>query len=127
MSENKQIGWSQESYLLYQILRQLERLAGVISGLSGKVATLPVTFSAKNVGVNPPSIAAGGQFVSSGQTVTGASLGDLVTVSFSLDLQGMTLTGYVSSVNTVTYIFRNGTAAPIDLGPGTINILVTHI
>jgi len=127
MAIRREIGWSQEAILLYEILKQLERLAGVVAGLSNEVAQLPVTFSATNVAVNPPSLAAGAQFVSAGTTVTGASLGDLVTVSFSLDLQGIQLTGYVSAPNTVTYVFRNGTAGVIDLGAGLVNILVTHL
>lgn len=37
---SKQIGWSQESNLLWEILRQLNRLGGVISSLIAKVVNL---------------------------------------------------------------------------------------
>lgn len=57
-------------------------------------------------------------------TVTGAALGDLVVVSFSLDLQGILLTGYVSSANTVSVRFQNETGGAIDLASGTISAKV---
>jgi hypothetical protein len=43
-----------------------------------------------------------------------------VAVGFSLDLQGMTLTGYVSVAGTVTCVLRNGTGGAMDLGSGTL-------
>lgn len=53
-------------------------------------------------------------------TVTGAVLGDYVLVSFSLDLQGILLTGYVSAADTVSVRFQNETGGAIDLASGTI-------
>lgn len=57
-------------------------------------------------------------------TVTGAVLGDLCLVSFSLDLQGITLTSYVSVADTVSVRFQNETGGAIDLGSGTLKALV---
>jgi hypothetical protein len=58
-------------------------------------------------------------------TVIGAALGDLVeAVSFSLDLQGISLTGYVRTANTVSVRFQNETGGPIDLGSGTVRVRV---
>ena len=68
---------------------------------------------------DPPSVAAGAQTTST-VTVTGAVLGDPCFVGFSLDLQGMQLTGYVSSANTVTVVLQNGTAGALDLASGTL-------
>lgn len=68
---------------------------------------------------DPPSVAAGAQTTTT-VTVTGAALGDTVAVGFSLDLQGMQLTGYVSAADTVTAVLRNGTAGAIDLASGTL-------
>lgn len=59
-------------------------------------------------------------------TVTGAVLGDVVGVSFSQDLQGMQLTGYVSAADTVTVVLRNGTAGAINLASGTLRATVTQ-
>lgn len=59
-------------------------------------------------------------------TVTGAALGDLVTgVSFSLDLQGVLMTAYVSAANTVAVRFQNETSGTIDLASGTIRVRVS--
>ena len=70
-----------------------------------------------------PSVASGAQTTTT-VTVTGAALGDLCLVSFSLDLQGMQLTAYVSSANTATVVLRNGTAGSIDLASGTLRVRV---
>lgn len=56
--------------------------------------------------------------------VAGAVLGDFVLVSFSLDLQGLSLTGYVSAADTVTVVFNNLTAAAVDLAEGTLYVRV---
>jgi hypothetical protein len=68
---------------------------------------------------DPPSLADGAG-VTTTVTVTGAVLGDLVDVSFSLNLQGITMTGYVSAADTVSVRFQNETGGVIDLGSGTI-------
>ena len=57
-------------------------------------------------------------------TVPGANLGDLVLVSFSLDLQGITLSAYVSAANTVSVRVQNGTAGTLDLASGTVRGVV---
>lgn len=57
-------------------------------------------------------------------TVNGAVLGDVVVPSFSLDLQGITLTAYVSAANTVSVRFQNETGGAIDLASGTLRCRV---
>lgn len=59
--------------------------------------------------------------------VLGAVLGDLVTVSFSLDLQGITFTGYVSAAGTVSVRFQNETGGALDLASGTIRARVCKV
>lgn len=81
---------------------------------------LPLTASAT---YDPPSLAAG-TGVTTTVGVTGAAMGNYVTVGFSLDLQGITVTGYVSTTNTVAVRFQNGTAGTIDLASGTLNVRV---
>ncbi len=86
--------------------------------LTFQLTTIPV----RVVGTatwDPPSVAAGAQTTTT-VSVPGASVGDTVTVSFSADLQGMQLTGYVSATDTVTVVLRNGTGGSIDLGSGTL-------
>lgn len=72
---------------------------------------------------DPGNLAAGAQ-TSTTVTLTGAALGDEVTCGFSLDLQLLQLTGYVSSANTVSVVLQNGTAGAIDLASGTLRVSV---
>lgn len=58
-------------------------------------------------------------------TVTGAVLGDYVlAVSCSVDLQGITLTGYVSAAGTVSLRLQNETGGAINLGSATYRAMV---
>ena len=59
-------------------------------------------------------------------TVDGAAIGDFVNVGFSLDLQGTTMTGYVSATNTVTVVHWNGTTGTVNLSSGTLSVEVTR-
>jgi len=58
-------------------------------------------------------------------TVTGASLGDFVQASFSLDLAGLQLTAAVTAADTVTTTLTNNTGGTIDLASGTLYVRVT--
>lgn len=57
-------------------------------------------------------------------SVPGAVMGDFAVASFSNDLQGITLTAYVSSVNTVSVRFQNESGGALDLASGTLRALV---
>lgn len=70
--------------------------------------------------VYDPGNLADGQGATTTVTVTGAAIGDFVDVSFSQDLQGIALTAWVSTANTVSVRFQNETGAPVDLASGTI-------
>lgn len=72
---------------------------------------------------NPPSLVSGAS-ESTTIAVTGAALGNIVEASFNLDLQGLTLIGYVSSANTVTVVLSNLTGGTIDLASGTLKVRV---
>jgi hypothetical protein len=73
---------------------------------------------------DPANAVDGAGETSTSITVTGAALGDLVVVSFSLDLQGILLTGYVDATNSVKCRFQNETVSTINLGSGTLRALV---
>lgn len=68
---------------------------------------------------DPPNLA-DGDGATTVVTVTGAALGDIVQASFSLDLQGILLTAWVSAIDTVNVRFQNETGGAIDLGSGTL-------
>lgn len=72
---------------------------------------------------NPNSIAVGGS-EEKDITVSGAALGDFAIASFSLDLQGLTISAYVSATNTVTVTLANLTSAAVDIASGTVRVLV---
>lgn len=72
---------------------------------------------------DPPSLA-DGVGTTTTVTVTGAVLGDIATCSFSLDLQGITVTSYVSAANTVSVRFQNETGGVVDLASGTLRARV---
>lgn len=113
-------------------------IATNITKLTAGLAALTIDFAAflaafttafppplsSSVTFNPPSLASGASELTT-ITVTGAALGNYVQLSFSLDLQGLTLDGYVSAVNTVTAVFSNLTVGAIDLGSGTLKARVT--
>lgn len=68
---------------------------------------------------NPASLADGASATTT-LALAGASLGDVVRASFSLDLQGIDLTAWVSAANTVSIKFSNRTGGTLDLANGTI-------
>jgi hypothetical protein len=76
-----------------------------------------------SVAYDPPSLAAG-EGATTGVTVTGAALGDFARASFSLDLQSVTLTAWVSAADMVSVRFQNGTAGAVELGSGTPRVRV---
>ncbi len=75
---------------------------------------------------DPPSLADGAG-VTTTLTVNGAALGDIVTVSFGRDLQGVLLTGWVSAADTVSVRFQNESGGVIDLVSGTLRAQVVKV
>ena len=73
---------------------------------------------------DPPSIASGAStnFV---VTVAGATAGDCVSVSCDNDLLGLSLTGYVFSLNQVRIVLTNNTGAAVDFASSTFRVITT--
>ncbi|MGE5631380.1 MAG: glycosyl hydrolase family 28-related protein [Caulobacteraceae bacterium] len=59
--------------------------------------------------------------------IAGALLGDVAQVSAPYDLQGISVTAYVSAVNTVSIRIQNESGATVDLASGTWKVKVTRI
>lgn len=57
-------------------------------------------------------------------TVTGAALGDIAYFSHDVDLQGISVTAYVSATNTVAVRFQNESGGTIDLASTTMRVRV---
>jgi len=72
---------------------------------------------------DPPSLADGAGTTTT-VTCTGAALGGFASASFSLDLQGITLSAYVSATNTVSVRFQNESGGTLDLASGTLKVRV---
>lgn len=75
---------------------------------------------------DPPSLTNG---TSATQTFSllGAALGDIITTSFSNDLQGVTTSSWVSSYGIVSIRFTNNTGGTIDLASGTVNMFAKRL
>ncbi len=76
---------------------------------------------------DPPSLVDGAGATTT-VTVTGAALGDYVEgVSFSNDLQGITVTAWVSAADTVSVRFQNESGGTLDLSSGTLRARVRNV
>ena len=73
---------------------------------------------------NPGNLVDGAGETSSGQTVTGAAVGDLVEVYPPYDLQDIVCTGYVSATDTVEVRLQNESGGAVDLANGAWRVRV---
>jgi hypothetical protein len=80
--------------------------------------TIPLIGSAT---YDPPSLV-DGDGVTTTVTCTGAVLGMFARASFGVDLQGITLTAWVSAADTVSVRFQNETGGTIDLASSTLTV-----
>ena len=87
---------------------------------------LPTPTLTGSVTVDPSTLTNTNGVATTTITVTGAALGDLVTgLSFSEDLKGLGLRGWIRAADTVTVEFSNDSTAPIEIGSGTLRVAVT--
>lgn len=91
---------------------------GRVSILSSSTTFYGTTITAKTT-YDPPSLAAGA-VTSTDVSCAGARIGDFVSVSFSLDTQGILFYGFVNASNNIKIWMKNNTGTTIDLASGTI-------
>lgn len=96
---------------------------GLLTGTQVGIHSLGVGQASVSQTWDPGSVTSLGT-VTTTVTVTGASLGDYVETSFSLSRQGLLISGEVTAANTVTVTLFNPTTAAVDLGSGTLKVLV---
>lgn len=77
--------------------------------------------------VDPGNCVDGAALAPINVTVTGANLNDAVEFGAPYDLQGLTVTAYVSLVNVVSIKIWNKTGGAVDLGSGTWKFRVTKM
>lgn len=65
-----------------------------------------------------------GSEVSTTVTVASAVLGDVVSVSFSLDLTPLVISAYISAANTVTVVLANNSISTVTVGAGIVKVSV---
>lgn len=87
------------------------------------LAALPLVQVLTGSAVFDPASLIDGAGATTTVIVTGAALGDYVPFcSFSLDLQGITVTAWVSAANTVSVRLQNETGGTLDLASGTLRV-----
>ena len=74
---------------------------------------------------NPGDLVDGAGVTSSAISLKGAAFGAAVTVAAPYDLQGMTVTGYVSAADNVKIRVQNESAGELNVGSGTWNVAVS--
>jgi len=93
------------------------RIAG---GANLDWALVPITYTG-SVTYDPPSLADGAG-VTTTVTCAGAAMGDYARASFSNDIQGISVTAWVSAANTVSVRLQNESGGVIDLASGTLRV-----
>jgi hypothetical protein len=96
---------------------------GSLVGTQVGIHTFAVSGASTSATWDPASIAVGGNAVTT-VSVPGATPGDYALVSFSIDLQGLTISAQVSAADTVKVVLDNNSGAAVDLGSGTVRVLV---
>jgi hypothetical protein len=88
---------------------------GDILGVGRPLVALTGTWAQGSVGMSDGQ---GFTIPGSGLTVSGAAVGDFVLISSDQDVQGVTVTGYVQSANTVYARVQNETGGAITISAG---------
>jgi hypothetical protein len=114
-------GFIAETDIPSELARDAEVTAAIGALSTVYVPQLSVLNASKTY--DPPSLADAAGTTTT-VTCTGAALGDFALASFSLDLQGITVTAYVSATDTVAARFQNESGGTVDLGSGTLRVRV---
>jgi hypothetical protein len=96
----------------------------IIGGTAAGSPGAPITAHLSNtITWDPPNLTSGTQTTTT-VTVTGAALGDIAMVSYSLSQQNLVLSAFVSAADTVTVVLRNDTGGDVHLASGTLRASV---
>jgi len=118
----QEYGYQEQSALLSGIVVSGnsfdQNKTGRASILSSSTTFYGTTITAKAT-YDPPSLAANAS-VSTDVFCPGARVGDFVSVSFSLDAQGILFYGFVNAANNIKIWLKNNTGGTVDLASGTI-------
>lgn len=81
-------------------------------------------YYANSTAATPGTLADGAGTTVTGFSPSGTGLGDVVMPSYSQDLQGVTLTAYMSSAGNVAYRFQNETGGSVTLAAGNLKAII---
>lgn len=106
---------------LTQIMNVLQNCVTAIATLTSTIAKIFPLGLSSSAAWTPGTIAAGAQTQT---TVACASavLGMSAQAAFSLNINGLTLTAYVSAANAVTVVLGNLTGTSVSIGSGIISV-----
>lgn len=104
----------------------LSALFQYVDTLRTRVGQLLPRFLSNTATFNPANLVDGAGETTT-VTVTGARLGDLAQASFSLDVQGISVTAYVSADDTVSVRFQNETGGALNLAEGTLRAVTMRL
>lgn len=104
--------------------RNTKALVALSGGVFARLKRLEGINLVASTAYDPPSLGAGAVTAGPTITVAGASLGDRVSVSFSLDQLGVNFYAYVSAANTVQVRLHNPQEGTINLAAGTVKVRV---
>ena len=124
--QNRQIGWSQESNLLWQILKQINKLTSVIFGLKEAATPKYKVYTAlltQGGGGNPDSLTSGAVTKGVTYTIVGTEVGDFTNVGAPSNQEG---TSFVAINNDVPNDYGNGGLSFI-LGAPVVTVLENTI
>ena len=105
------------------IVTQLQQGVIALNAIATNIKLAFPNTLTSSVVYDPPNLASGAQTTTT-VTVSGAALGKQATASFSLSLQGMIMTAYVSAADTVTVVIYNNTGGAINLASGILSARV---
>lgn len=106
---------------LTQIMDTLQHIVLAINNFQQTVSRIFPLGLASSKTYDPPSLSTLTQTTTT-VTCAGAVLGMSAQAAFSLDLQGITVSAYISAANTVTIVFFNGTSGTLDLSSGILSV-----
>lgn len=96
------------------------RVKAILDGTDWKAVVYYPCNTLSGAAAYDPGILNDGSSTTTVMSVIGAALGDIISVSFNTDLQGVELYAWVNTANSVTVRFKNDTGSTVTLSPGNL-------
>jgi hypothetical protein len=96
------------------------RVKAILDGTDWKAVVYYPYNTLSGTAAYDPGILNDGSSTTTVMSVIGAAHGDIISVSFNTDLQGVELYAWVNAANSVTVRFKNDTGSAVTLSPGNL-------